>query len=53
MHQIPFNLSHSETQCPADHRRRATGIAPVRSGGIEREVRVSSERRGHETRSSH
>ena len=50
---LPFRLSDSETECPADHRRRATGIGPVRSSGIEREVRVSSERRGHETPYSH
>jgi hypothetical protein len=38
--------------CPADHRRRATGIAPERSSGIEREARGLSECRGDETRSS-
>ena len=44
----PFRLSDSETDCPADHRRRATGIAPVRSSGIEREARGLSECRGDE-----
>ena len=43
----PFHLS----KCAADHRRRATGIAPTRSSGIEREARRSSECRGAETRS--
>ena len=47
----PFRLSDSETERTADHRRRATGIAPVRSSGIEREARGSSECRGDETRS--
>jgi hypothetical protein len=42
----------AETECPADHRRRATRIAPVRSSGIEREARGLSECRGDETRSS-
>jgi hypothetical protein len=46
---LPFRRSDSETECPADHRRRATGIAPVRSSGIEREARGSSECRGDET----
>src|SRR5215472_11067218 len=32
---LPFPLSDSETECPADHRSLATGIAPVRSSGIE------------------
>jgi len=44
----PFRLSDSETDFPADHRRRATEIAPVRSSGIEREARGPSERRGQE-----
>ena len=35
----PFRLSDSETECPADHRRRATEIVPVRSSGIERGAR--------------
>jgi len=48
----PFRLSDSETECPADRRRKATGIAPVRSSGIEREARGSSEYRGDEIRSS-
>ena len=48
----PFRLSDSETECPADHRRKATGIAPVRSSGVEREATGSSEGRGDETRSS-
>jgi len=47
-----FRLSASETECPADHRKLATGIAPVRSNSIEREARGSSECRGDETRSS-
>ena len=33
---LPFRLSDSATECPADHRSLATGIAPVRSSGIER-----------------
>jgi len=36
---LPFRLSDSETECPADHRSLATGIAPVRSSGIERVAR--------------
>ena len=48
----PFRLSDSETECRADHRRRATGIAPLRSSGIEREARGSSECGGYQTRFS-
>jgi hypothetical protein len=36
---LPFRLSGSETECPADHRSLATGIAPVRSSGVERVAR--------------
>jgi len=45
MHR-PFRLSDFETECPADHRSLATGIAPLRSSGIERVARGSSECRG-------
>jgi hypothetical protein len=44
-----FRLRDSETEYPVDHRRKATGIAPVRSSGIEREARGSSEYRSDET----
>ena len=36
---LPFRLSDSETECPADHRSLATRIAPVRSCGTERVAR--------------
>ena len=36
---LPLRASASETECPADHRSLATGIAPVRSSGIERVAR--------------
>jgi hypothetical protein len=36
---LPYRLTDSETKCPADHRRRATEIVPVRSSGIERGAR--------------
>lgn len=36
---LPYRLSDSETKCPADHRRRATEIVPVRGSDIERGAR--------------
>jgi len=36
---LPFRLNDSETECPSDHRRRATEIVPVHSSGLERGAR--------------
>ena len=43
---LPYRLTDSETKCPADHRRRATEIVPVRGSGIERGARRVSEVHG-------
>ncbi len=40
---LPFRLSDSEAECPADHRSSAIGIAPVRSSLIERAAQRMSE----------